>query len=275
MNLIKKVLSHIHSFWYRLNKSYILNKSDRFGIGWDAYARQWNPAKFPALLGHRIRYLGDEWTAEDGSSGRLTTYGLHPDITANFDNYIKKKLLDPYLPRYATAGLEIGPGGGRLTALLVPRTKVLHLVDVSEVMLKRLKQRFAGVHNLYYYRIDGMTLPPLEPASLDYVVAFDVFVHFESRLIYRYLRQIAILLRPAGIGIIHYANVLTPVGWQQFEIDLESNVQCRASFGSFGVMCPQLMDRFLEALKLEVISTDIGLIPRDAIAVFRKPRKET
>jgi hypothetical protein len=36
-------------------------------------------------------------------------------------------------------------------------------------------------------------------------------------------------------------------------------------------MCPQLMERFLKALDLQIISSDVGFIPRDAIAVFRKP----
>jgi hypothetical protein len=115
-----------------------------------------------------------------------------------------------------------------------------------------------------------MTLPALRPGSLDYVTAFDVFVHFEARLIYWYLRQMTNLLKPGGTGIIHYANVLTPIGWHEFEIRLESNLQKR-HFAAFGVMCPQLMARFLETLKLEIISSDIGVIPRDAIAVFRKP----
>jgi hypothetical protein len=36
-------------------------------------------------------------------------------------------------------------------------------------------------------------------------------------------------------------------------------------------MCPQLMEHFLKALDLQVISSDVGFIPRDAIAVFRRP----
>jgi hypothetical protein len=142
-------------------------------------------------------------------------------------------------------------------------------------MLGHLKQRFLGASNLRYYHIDGMTLPQLRPASLDYVIAFDVFVHFEPRMIYWYLRQVADLLAPGGTGIIHYANISTTNGWQQFMMDLESNLHRRVSYAAFGVMCPQLMARFLETLKLEVIATDIGLIPRDAIAVFRKPVQGT
>ena len=192
---------------------------------------------------------------------------------ANFDEYITEHLLNPYLSHFSTEGLEIGPGGGRLTVLLVPRTKELYLVESSKTMLKHLKQRFARIPNVHYYHIDGMNLPELPPESLDYVIAFDVFVHFEPRLIYWYLRQIVQLLKPGGTGIIHYANFLTPIGWQQFEMDLESNVQHRSHFAAFDAMCPQLMTKFLEVFRLEAISADIGIIPRDAVAVFRKPLK--
>jgi len=241
--------------------------------GFEKYAKEWSPDKIAVVAGHRVQYLGDEWTGEAVRAG-VTTYGLSPEVVSHFDDYIKKHLLDPYLPSCAAEGLEIGPGGGRLTELLIPRTRVLHLADISEAMLRHLRQRFAGVNNLHYYRTDGMTLPALPPESLDYVIAFDVFVHFEPRLFYWYLRQIGDVLKPGGTCIIHYSNVLTPIGWHQFGIDLESNVQHRADFGAFGVMCPQLMSRFVEALQLEVISSDIGLIPRDAIAVFRKPMKD-
>jgi SAM-dependent methyltransferase len=116
-----------------------------------------------------------------------------------------------------------------------------------------------------------MTLPPLAHSSLDFVASFDVFVHFEPRLVYWYLRQIAPLMKPGGIGLIHYASVISPIGWRQFEADLEGNVKQRTSFCAFGTMCPQLMEHFLKALDLRVISSDVGFIPRDAIAVFRKP----
>ena len=242
-------------------------------LGWDKYAREWKPGKFSILPGHRVHYLGDEWTAEDVSAGG-TTYGLAPDVVANFEDHITTQLLNPYLPSFAEEGLEIGPGGGRLTALLAPRTKVLHVADPSEAMLRHLSRRFAGMPSVRYYHTDAMTLPALRPESLDYVIAFDVFVHFDPRLVYWYLHQIRDLLKPGGMGIIHYANVLTPIGWQQFEMDLESNVQDRTTFASFGVMCPQLMGKFLEVLKFEVISTDINAIPRDAIAVFRNTERD-
>jgi SAM-dependent methyltransferase len=238
--------------------------------GWNKYAQHWRRDKFAVLPGCRVQHLGDEWTAEDITAGG-TTYGLTPHLVAHFREYIDDLLLKPYLPSTAEEGLEIGPGGGRLTELLLPRTKLLNVAEPSEAMIRLLKHRFSGASNLRLFQTDGVTLPALRPGSLDYVIAFDVFVHFEPRLVYAYLRQMVPLLKPGGTGIIHYANVMTQIGWQQFDTDLKANLHRRTSFAAFGVMCPQLMTRFLESLRLEVISADLGLIPRDAVAVFRRP----
>lgn len=237
--------------------------------GWNRYARRWDPAHCEILPGEQVEYLGDEWTVEDPNQAG-SSYGLAPEVVQHFSQYLERELLDRYLPAHAEQGLEIGPGGGRLTKLLIPRTGLLHLSDAAEAMLKRLAQRFAKEPNLRFYHSDGMTLPPLPTASLDYAIAFDVFVHFEPRLVFWYLRQIAQLLKPGGTGIIHYANVLTPGGFQQFTRHLEDNVKKRTFFAAFGTMCPELMTCFLSALGFEIISTDVGLIPRDAVAVFRK-----
>jgi hypothetical protein len=79
------------------------------------------------------------------------------------------------------------------------------------------------------------------------------------------------LLKPGGVGVIHYSNVLSPIGWRQFELDLERNLKRRTYFASFGVMCTQLMEQFLKILDYKLVSANVGLIPRDAIAVFIKP----
>jgi SAM-dependent methyltransferase len=240
--------------------------------GWDSYARWWHSKRCEVVADHSVEYLGDEWTFEDAKRTG-SSYGLEADVLRNFAAYLEKEMLEPYLPTRAEQGLEIGPGGGRVTALLVPRARTLHLADAAGAMLKLLKRRFSGNPGLRFYKTDGMTVPALEPESLDFVVSFDVFVHFEPRLVFWYLRQLVPLLKPGATGIIHYANVLTPLGWQQFERHLKNNVAQRTFFAAFGVMSPELMTRFLQQLELEIVSSDIAIIPRDAVAVFRKPTR--
>ena len=243
--------------------------------GWERYAKNWARETLPQVqYTGQVKYLGDEWSIEKTTGVEEHHYGLSSEEVNNFEHYIDEKLLKPYLPPVATEALEIGPGGGRFTSLLLPRTEALHVAEPSKTMLRLLRQRFGATANLIEHHTDGTTLPSLRPGSLDYVFAFDVFVHFEPRLVYWYLRELERLLKPQGVGIIHYSNVLTPVGWGRFERELKENLQQKSELNAFGVMCPQLMLRFLEALKLEVISADVGLIPRDAVAVFRKPVRE-
>ena len=239
--------------------------------GWDDYARSWRSDRLSVRTGARIEHLGDEWTHEaPADEGR--TYGLSPEALEDFPAWLRRNLLDPYLPHSVDSGLEIGPGSGRLTSVLMERTRIVHVVEPSEAMLDLLRSRMRGAPaNLVLHRTDGTSLPALPAGSLEYVIAFDVFVHFEPRLAFSYLRQIAYVLAPRGTGIIHYANVLTPGGWKQFEAGLEPNLRGHRALGTFGVMTPELMGRFLEALGFSIVSLDTRAVPRDAVAVFRKP----
>lgn len=267
-DLLRRQRSRFHRWlWRGLGEPEIMARH------WEKYARRWRPGTIlPQILPNvRVQHPGDEWTAAEHVDLGGHAYGLSTDVVANFDKYVCENLLDPYLPSGPTVALEIGPGGGRLTKLLLLRTGTLHVAEPSKALLRHLERRFAGATNLRLHQTDGMTLPPMRPTSLDYVFAFDVFIHFEPRLVYWYLRQIEGLLKPGGTGILTYANVLSPIGWHKFESGLEENVQRRTDPVAFGVMCPQLMVKFLEELRLEVVSADLGLIPRDAVAVFRKP----
>jgi hypothetical protein len=157
----------------RLRPRMIPPESQLHAAGWDRYAREWKPTRFQVLMGHSVRHLGDEWTAEPAGDG-LNSYGLSAALAADFAGYLRERLIDPYVCARARQGLEIGPGGGRVTTLLVPRTEILDVADASKTMLGHLRRRFAGVPSLRYHHTDGLTLPRLPQGSLDYVVAFDV-----------------------------------------------------------------------------------------------------
>lgn len=269
MGALHRFMKPLQRWWGQSTAQEEAGEPQMIAKGWDIYAKNWKAEEFRVLPGNTVTHLGDEWTSED-TSLEGTTYGLDAATVKDFSRYLQEQVVDKYIPPRCQEGLEIGPGGGRFTALLLPRTAILHAADPAEGMLSRLRDRLGKTHSLHTYVTDGMTLPALKPASLDFVASFDVFVHFEPRLVYWYLRQIIPLLKPGGIGLIHYASVITPIGWRQFEADLEGNVRQRASFCAFGTMCPQLMEHFMKTLDLQVISSDVGFIPRDAIAVFRK-----
>jgi trans-aconitate methyltransferase len=198
-----------------------------------------------------------------------TVYGLPEEKARRLREYLKDSLVDPFLQREVSEGLEIGPGGGRLTELLLPKTRVLHLLDSSD-MFDHIRRRFPSATNIRYHSMDGRTLPRLPAGSLEFIFSFDTFVHFEPRLVFWYLRQMVPLLSPGGRGVIHYSDALSSIGWRQFENDLDQNVSGRKTFHAFGVMCRPLMRKFLDELGLRLIA-EPDVIPRDAMVVFEKP----
>lgn len=243
-------------------------QSEMIAAGWDRYGRHWDKENFAIKDGTEVRHLGDEWTVE-ADSQEWSTYGLPIEVLKDFPSYLEAKMLC-HLPGQPGEGMEIGPGGGRVTELLLPRATTLHLAEPAASMIAHLKRRFSGESKVRYHHTDGKSLPALPEDSLDFVLSFDVFVHLEPRLIYWYLRQAERLLKPGGVGILHHGTMLSDEGWKQFRLDLERNLEQRVAHDAFGVMCQPIMEKFLTELGFEIVALDLEIIPRDAVAVFRK-----
>jgi SAM-dependent methyltransferase len=129
--------------------------------------------------------LGEEWTASEEW---------------------KQGLVDDVLLRLVPAGgtvLEIGPGGGRWTEVIAPRAQRTIVADVSTTVLALVAQRVAGVETVLS---PGARLPGVADASVDAVWSFDVFVHVAPADQAGYLAEIARVLRPGAIAVIHHAD---------------------------------------------------------------------
>lgn len=102
--------------------------------------------------------------------------------------------------------LEIGPGAGRWTEFLLARADRLILVDVSERTLEVCQQRFRDAGDITYLLTDDADLPGIPDASVDAVWSFDAFVHIAPIDLASYLREIARVLRPGGVAVIHHSG---------------------------------------------------------------------
>jgi len=121
----------------------------------------------------------------------------------------KQGLIDDVLTRWIPDGgvaLEIGPGAGRWSEPLAARTSRLVLVDVSERPLELCRRRFAGDTGIEYVLSSGNDLPGVEDASIDAVWSFDVFVHLAPSDQAGYLEEIARVLRPGGVAVLHHSD---------------------------------------------------------------------
>jgi SAM-dependent methyltransferase len=121
----------------------------------------------------------------------------------------KQALIEDVLARWIPVGavaLEIGPGAGRWTQALLARASRLVLADVSERPLMLCRERFGDDANVNYVLSSGSDLPSVEDGSIEAVWSFDVFVHLAPRDQAAYLEEIARVLAPGGVAVVHHTD---------------------------------------------------------------------
>jgi ubiquinone/menaquinone biosynthesis C-methylase UbiE len=145
---------------------------------------------------HKWDSEGDEWSGMAAYCGQpypewkaaLVDTFLLPDLTATSDV------------------LEVAPGHGRWSSMLVGTVRSLTLVDLSQSCIDACRERFADASNVTYIVNDGTSLFGVADESIDFVWSFDSFVHMERDVIASYLREFARVLRPGGRIVIHHAD---------------------------------------------------------------------
>jgi SAM-dependent methyltransferase len=220
--------------------------------GWERYAR----------LHTGSEPLGDEWNEPEAIGIDVAPDEIVP--------YLDRELFAPFLGICDTI-VEIGPGGGRFTAILLPKCRRLVAADTSGSMLAMLRQRFAGDARLECVELDGRGLSPIANASVDAVFSYDVFVHLPQWDVFNYLSEIRRVLRPGGTAVLHHGNIFSPLGWANFLEEIPYTVDRHKPYGAFTIMTPELMRGFCERAGLEVISCRTDVVRRDAITFLRKP----
>jgi ubiquinone/menaquinone biosynthesis C-methylase UbiE len=121
----------------------------------------------------------------------------------------KQALIDDVIVRWIPTGavvLEIGPGAGRWSDVLAGLASRLILVDVSERPLELCRARFGESSDVEYVLSSGSDLPGIAGGSIDAVWSFDVFVHVAPSDQASYLQEIARVLAPGGVALIHHAD---------------------------------------------------------------------
>ena len=162
--------------------------------------------------GHSADQNRDVWTGWDWSThGNEWNDGADP--AAWKESLIHDVLLET-IPEGGVV-LEIGPGGGRWSDVLQPRADRLVLMEVTERALELCRERFAGASNVEYVLTEGATLPSVPDGSVDSIWSFDVFVHVAPVDVASYLAEIARVLRPGGIALIHHSGRFSrSSGWR-------------------------------------------------------------
>ncbi len=161
---------------------------NRYANDWNGYSEGWNER-----FGQRYSDLGDEW-CDDGTTERLREQRLLATVA------------EPWLRADAQL-LEIGPGGGKWTVRLAPRVAGVVAFDVAAAMIDRTRRRCAreGVTNVSFVLGDGNGLAAVPSRSVDIVFSYDVFVHIALEDTVTYVTDVARVLKPGGVAILHHA----------------------------------------------------------------------
>lgn len=143
----------------------------------------------------------DRWSGWDWSER-----GEEWTLSAEWKQGLVDEVLERWIPGRSSV-LEIGPGGGRWTEHLLARAARLTLVDVSERPLELCRERFAAdLSRIAFVRSSGGDMPGVADRSVDAVWSFDVLVHVAPTDLASYLGEIARVLVPEGVAILHHSD---------------------------------------------------------------------
>ncbi len=221
--------------------------------GWEDYAKK--RAGGPSI--------GDEWN-------RPWASGIDVETPQQVLPYLDRNVFEPFLGT-CDAMLEIGPGGGRFTAVLLPKCRKLIAAETSPTMLKLLRERFGDEAGIEYYLADGRGLGKVADDSVDAAFSYGVFVHLQHWDIYNYLTELRRVLKPGGKAIIQHSNTFSELGWKRFRNAVPKQVNRHKLPGTFIVNTPELMREFIVRAGLECVDLLTEVVRRDCIALIRKP----
>jgi SAM-dependent methyltransferase len=221
--------------------------------GWETYAQR-----------RRMQErLGDEWNDPQAIGVDVATPG---EILP----YLDRVVFEPFLGSCDVI-LEIGPGGGRFTEILLPKCRKLIAVDTSETMLDLLRERFAGDDRIEYHKSDGRGLVEVASGSVDAAFSYGVFVHLQHWDIFNYLTELNRVLKPGGKAVIQHSNTLSELGWEVFRSQVERQLNRHKLPFTFIVNTPELMRELVTRAGLECVDTVTDVVRRDCITLIGKP----
>lgn len=221
--------------------------------GWDAFAvRRREEAR-----------LGDHWNAPK-------LIGLDVERPEDVVPYLDAKVFAPFLGTVDTI-VEIGPGGGRFTEVLLPKCTRLLAVDTSPTMLAVLAERFGAHGGLECVLSDGRGLSGVADSSVHAGFSYGVFVHLQHWDIYNYLCELERVLVPGGKAVVQHSNTFSELGWQHFKAEVPRQLNRHKLFSSFILNSPEIMAELAGRAGLEVVDSLTDVVRRDCITLLRKP----
>ncbi|HXA41974.1 MAG TPA: class I SAM-dependent methyltransferase [Candidatus Solibacter sp.] len=202
---------------------------------WDEYAFGWTPEfrGYESRQGENAplhyRHLGDEWG--------------HPE---DVESVVAEFILPFVGPGACVA--ELGSGGGRVAARVLPHVREMWCFDISEQMLARARDALGNDPRANFVLLDRPEFPADQHERFDFVYSFDVFVHLDLHMMWRYLQEFVQLVKPGGAFMFHTSNIATAEGWRFFAS------QERFTIPTHYFVHPGQIETMLSHLPVEVVT---------------------
>lgn len=229
---------------------------------WDWYAERWGDERFRA---EQLAHEGREG-AEAGDLVRLgEEWGRLDDAVQVIEEWIL-----PHVGPDSVVG-EIGTGGGRVATRVAPHVGEFHCFDVSRNMLGLVDRelRQLGVAARLHH-LPEPVLPAELDSSLDLLYSFDVFVHIDLHVQWRYVQEMARVLKPGGRGFLHTSNLTSRGGWERFAEQPHYRVE------GFYFMTPEAVRTLVQRAGLRIVAEQSDVpgnfyYDRDYFVVVERP----
>ena len=102
--------------------------------------------------------------------------------------------------------LELACGHGRHSEQMKSWSNQKILMDINQANIDFCIERFAGDPRCTLLVNNGYDCRPLGDSSCTAVFCYDAMVHFDSEIVFSYLRDIFRILKPGGRALLHHSN---------------------------------------------------------------------
>jgi len=160
------------------------------------------------------------------------------------------RALQPFVHPEAVA-LEIGCGIGRLLRPLSKHCRQVIGVDISAQMIAKARDYLDEVSNATLIVGDGASLAGVEDGSVDFVYSLLVLIHVDKRSAYRYLAEIQRVLKPGGLALLQFQNMMSERGLELFQGVVASDYP-------FEFYTPEEVRRLMGRVGLEVYGENLN-----------------
>ncbi len=161
-----------------------------------------------------------KWYKEASEKGE----DVNDYINRNVGNPMEllERVVFPYLPDKANTVIEVGPGTGRFSRVILEKIKKnpdykLYLIDHSQWIITFLTGYFENDKNVVAILNDGLHVPDIGDNSTDIIFSNGVFIELNLSRFYTYCNDSYRVLKPGGYIIFNYIDLEFEQAWEHMK----------------------------------------------------------